>query len=206
MTTHELGDPGPATLPAPAGARTAPTDEPLAEPEPPLARVARQLDEGLGLVERVLLAVLFVALVAFGVYRTIADIAWNERPLWAVEGIRVSVFALAMVGAAFATHHKRNFALDLLSRVFAVRGRALLRVVLNLATIFAAALLFYGGWLVKEVISREKDYELVPKWMIGWLIPIAAALIIVHCLLHIVVEVGFLAAGRTAPEAEQAVH
>ncbi len=177
-----------------------------AEPEPPLARMARQLDEGLGQGERVTLAVLFVLLVGFGVYRTIADIAWNERPLWAVEGIRVSVFALAMVGAAFATHQKRNFSLDLLSRVFAVRGRAILRVVLNLSTIFAAALLFYGGWLVKEVISREKDYELVPKWMIGWFIPIAAALIIIHCLLHIVVEVGYLAAGRTAPEAEQAVH
>lgn len=165
----------------------------------------RRFDEALGEGERVVLAVLFVLLVFFGVYRTAVDILWNERPLWAVEGIRVSVFALAMLGAAFATHHRRNFALDLLSRALSVRGRALLRVVLSLVTVFAASLLFYGGWLVKEVISREKEYDLVPKSVVGWFIPVAAALIIVHSLLHTLIEVAYLTRGKTAPEPEQVV-
>jgi TRAP-type C4-dicarboxylate transport system permease small subunit len=172
---------------------------------PPLARRLQQVDEALGEGERVVLALLFLVLLYFGVYRALANIFWNQRPLWAVEGIRVSVFALAMMGAAFATHHKRNFALDILSRLFAVRGRAILRVVLNAATVLAAALLFYGGWLVKEVISREHDYELVPKWVIGWFIPVAAALILVHCLLHTIIELAYLARGETAPEPEQVV-
>jgi TRAP-type C4-dicarboxylate transport system permease small subunit len=172
---------------------------------PPLARALQRYDAALGEGERVLLVLLFVTLVGFGVYRAVADIGWNLRPLWAVEGIRVSVFALAMMGAAFATHHKRNFALDVMSRLFSVRGRAILRTILNLVTVFAASLLFYGGWLVKEVISREKEYELVPKWVIGWFIPVGAALILVHCLLHTIIEVAYLARGRTAPEPEQAV-
>ncbi len=174
--------------------------------EPGLARAARRFDESLGEGERVLLAALFLALISFGLYRTVASIGFNKQPLWAVEGIRISVFALAMVGAAYATHHKRNFALDLLSRAFAPRGRAILRVILNLATVVAASLLFYGGWLVKEVLSREKEYDLVPKWIIGWFIPIAAAMIVLHCLLHMVIEASYLGAGKTAPESEQAVH
>lgn len=186
-----------ATEPAPP--------DPAASPEPPLARTLRRLDEGVGEGERVLIAMLFASLVAVGFYRTFVDLVWNERPLWAVEGIRVSVFAIAMMGAAFATHHKRNFSLDLLSKMFAPRGRAVLRVVLNLVAIAAALLLFYGGWLVKKTISVEKDYELVPKWIIGWFIPIAAALIIVHLLLHTVIELAYLARGGTAPEPEQAV-
>ena len=164
-----------------------------------------RVDAALGEGERVVLMALFVTLVSFGVYRAVADMLWNERPLWAVEGIRVSVFALAMLGAAFATQHKRNFALDVMSRLFSTRGRAILRVVLNAATLTAAALLFYGGWLVKNVLSAEKHYELVPKPIIGWFIPVAAALILIHCLLHLVIEVVYLASGKTAPEPDQAV-
>jgi hypothetical protein len=46
----------------------------------------------------------------------------------------------------------------------------------------------------------------VPKWIIGWFIPVAAALVVIHCLLHMVIETAYLSAGKTAPESEQAVH
>lgn len=164
------------------------------------------IDEGIGLGERVLIVAIFAFLVSVGFYRTFADLMWNKRPLWAVEGIRVAVFAIAMLGAAFATHLKRNFSLDLVSKAFGPRGRAVLRVVLNLVAMLAAALLCYGGWLVNEkTLSHEKGYELVPKWIIGWFIPVAAALIIVHLVLHTVIELIYLARGETAPEPEQAV-
>lgn len=178
---------------------------PLVDGEPGPARTVRIIDEAIGNVERVIIAAIFAFLVAVGLYRTFADIVWNERPLWAVEGIRLSVFAIAMLGAAFATHHKRNFNLDLVGKALAPRGRAVLRVILNLIAIGAALLLFYGGWLVKETISKEKDYELIPKPVLGWFIPIAAALIIVHLLLHIIIELIYLASGKTAPEPEMAV-
>ncbi len=173
--------------------------------EPPAAHVVRLIDDGIGLGERVLIVTIFVFLVAVGFYRTFADLMWNERPLWAIEGIRVAVFAIAMVGAAFATHLKRNFNLDLLSKLFGPRGRAALRVALNLIAILAAALLCYGGWLVKKTLAREHDYELVPKWIIGWFIPIAASLIILHLVLHTIIELVYLARGEAAPEPEQAV-
>jgi hypothetical protein len=42
-------------------------------------------------------------------------------------------------------------------------------------------------------------------WVIGWFIPLAAALIFIHSINHILIEVGYLTAGRVAPEPEQAV-
>lgn len=173
--------------------------------EPAAARLVRMIDEGIGLGERVVIVAIFAFLVSVGFYRTFADLMWNERPLWAIEGIRVAVFAIAMLGAAFATHLKRNFSLDLLSKAFGPRGRAALRVVLNLVAMLAAALLCYGGWLVKKTLAREHDYELVPKWVIGWFIPVAATLIIVHLVLHTVIELVYLARGEAAPDPEQAV-
>jgi TRAP-type C4-dicarboxylate transport system permease small subunit len=202
--------PAPGALPTATAVAGADDVGPPADPhapveEPAAARALRQVDEAIGAGERLVISVIFLFLICIGVYRTWADVVWNERPLWAVEGIRVSVFAIAMLGAAFATHHKRNFNLDLLSKLFAPRGKAVLRVALNLVGVGAAALLCYGGWLVKKTISMEKEYDLVPKWVIGWFIPIAAGLIIVHLLLHVAIELTYLARGKAAPEPEQAV-
>lgn len=202
-------EPKPPDLPAAtavAGAEAvAPPSEEAADAEPEAARTLRRIDETIGAGERLLMTAIFVFLVCVGAYRTMAGLLWNERPLWAVEGIRVSVFAIAMMGAAFATHHKRNFSLDLLSKAFQARGRAILRVALNLVALGAATLLVYGSWLVKKTISAEKHYDLVPKWIIGWFIPIAASLIILHLTLHTAIEIIYLSRGKTAPEPEQAV-
>jgi TRAP-type C4-dicarboxylate transport system permease small subunit len=199
---NDTGD-SPDFVNPPTGVTIADAEGP--KDEPALARAIRRIDESIGEGERLIMTMTFAFLIAVGFYRTLADLAWNQRPLWAVEGIRVAVFAIAMMGAAFATHHKRNFNLDLLSKLFGPKGRAYLRVVLNLVAIAAATLLFYGGWLVKKIISVEKDYELVPKWVIGWFIPIAASLIIVHLILHSVIELVYLSNGKIAPEPEMVV-
>ncbi|MEZ4402486.1 MAG: TRAP transporter small permease [Kofleriaceae bacterium] len=187
---------------ADAAAAAEPGVEP---PEPPLSRRLRQVDEAIGTGERVAMTAVFAFLVVLGFYRTLADVLFHQHDLWAVEGIRVSVFAIAMLGAAFATHHKRNFSLDLLSKALSPAGRAVLRITLNLIALLAAGLLAFGGWQVKKILAHETHYELVPKWMIGWFVPLAAGLIIAHLVLHTLIELDYLARGRTAPEPEQAV-
>ncbi len=178
-----------------------------AEPPPRLAALIRRFDEAMGLGERVLLAMVFAALVAVGFYNTLVDLAWNERPLWALELIKVCVFAIAMLGAAFATHLDRNFSLDLLSRFLGQRGRAVLRIIINLTTIGAAYLLYYGGELVRESLGKAHEtHELVPISVIGWFMPLAGVLILLHAINHTVIEISYLAAGRAAPEPEQGVH
>jgi TRAP-type C4-dicarboxylate transport system permease small subunit len=180
-------------------------DEPSAPP-PALAARVQRLDEALGQGERVVIAAVFAILVGVGFYRTFVDILWNERPLWSIELIKVCVFAIAMLGAAFATHLNRNFSLDLLTRFLSEKGRAVVRILVNLSTIAAAALLYHGGELVRESLTKAHEaHELVPMWVVGWFMPVAGVLILIHSLNHTLIEIAYLRAGRVAPEPEQAV-
>jgi TRAP-type C4-dicarboxylate transport system permease small subunit len=177
-----------------------------ADPPPPLAARVHWFDDALGMGERVLVAMIFATLVVVGAYRTFVDILWNERPLWSIELIKVCVFAIAMLGAAFATHLGRNFSLDLVSHFLGRRGKAILRIVINLTTMAAALLLYYGGELVRESLKKaHESHELVPMWVIGWFMPVAGMLILIHSVNHTIIEVSYLANGRTAPEPDQAV-
>lgn len=176
------------------------------DPPPRLAARVHWFDDSLGMGERVLISIMFATLVGVGAYRTFVDIMWNERPLWSIELIKVCVFAIAMLGAAFATHLNRNFSLDLVSHFMGRKGKAILRIVVNLTTIGAAALLYYGGEMVRESLKKaHESHEIVPMWVIGWFMPIAGILIMIHSINHTIIEIAYLADGRTAPEPDQAV-
>jgi TRAP-type C4-dicarboxylate transport system permease small subunit len=171
--------------------------------EPAMAHKLRVVDEMMGMVERVYLFAAFSLLVLLGLYRTFVDFAWGERPLWAIELVRLSAFSIGMWGAVYATQNRRNFGLDLVSALFPTKLKAVIRVFTNLATLAAAGLLFYGGRLIQEALTKEKQhYELIPITMVGWLIPICALLIGFHVLMHTVIEIDYLRSGKTAPEPE----
>ena len=171
--------------------------------EPPLARYVRVADEALGMAERVWLFTAFSILVLLGLYRTFADFVLGERPLWAIEVVRLSAFSIGMFGAVYATQNRRNFGLDLVSALFPTKAKAVIRVFTNLATLAAALLLFHGGRLIQHALTKEKQhYELIPITAVGWLIPICSLLIALHVVLHTVIEIDYLRSGKTAPEPE----
>ena len=171
--------------------------------EPALARWVRVVDESLGMAERVWLFVVFAILVVIGLYRTFVDFAFNERPLWAIEVVRLSAFSIGMFGAVYATQNRRNFGLDLVSALFPTKAKAVIRVFTNLATLAAAGLLFHAGRLIQVALTKEKQhYELIPLTAVGWLIPICSLLIAFHVTCHIVIEIDYLRSGKTAPEPE----
>lgn len=153
-----------------------------------------------------LLFTVFMTMVLVGLYRTFVELAFNERPLWAIEMVRISAFAIGMFGAAYAAQSQRNFGLDLVSALFSTKSKAYVRVLTNIATLAGAGLLYYGGKLVQKGLAAEEKphYELIPTWVSGWFIPSAAVLIAIHVICHLMVEVDFLRRGKTAPEPEVA--
>lgn len=170
-----------------------------------LSAIVTRFDDALGEGERVLLAAVFAILVLTGLYRTLAENVFNERPLWSIQLTRISAFAIGMFGAAYASQSQRNFGLDLVSALFSARVKAVVRVFTNLATLFAAGLLYYGGKLVQGVLAKEKPEEqLIPTSVIGWFIPAAAVLIGIHVVCHLIVEIDFLRRGKVAPAPEMA--
>jgi TRAP-type C4-dicarboxylate transport system permease small subunit len=173
--------------------------------EPPLARSVRRIDEAVGAGERAGLFAAFSVLVLVSLYRTFIDMFAGERPLWAIEIVRLSAFSIGMLGAAYATQSRRNFGLDLVSALFPIKVKAMVRVFTNLAALFAGALLFHGGRLIQHALTKEKQhYEVIPTSAVGWLIPVCAVLIMFHVTLHIVIEIDYLRQGKTAPEPEVA--
>lgn len=170
-----------------------------------LSRVISKFDESLGQGERTLLAIVFAILVLVGLYRTAAEMLFNDRPPWSIEIVRISAFAIGMFGAAYAAQSQRNFGLDLVSALFSAKVKAYVRVLTNLATLFASGLLYYGGTLVQDALKKEKaHYEVIPTWVTGWFIPAAAVLIGIHVICHLIIEIDFLRRGKLAPEPEVA--
>ncbi|HVV87376.1 MAG TPA: TRAP transporter small permease [Kofleriaceae bacterium] len=172
---------------------------------PPLARAITHVDDFVGRVERAVLFLAFAALVFTGLYRTIADLGFAKRPLWAIELSRVSAFSIGMIGAAYAAQSRRNFGLDLVSALMGTKVKAVVRVFTNLFTLIAAGLLLYAGQLIHHALTLEKQhYDLLPPTTIALLIPIAAGLIAFHVVCHVIIEVDYLRQGKTAPEPELA--
>lgn len=182
--------------------------------DPPTAAIVRRVDRAVGLAEQVTLFSILVFLV-------LASFAWfllgllREPTAWglldeSIDGvgvdIRYGVFLSAMVGGAFATHHKRLLSMDVVSRMIGARARAWLRVGL---TLFAAemALVFFS---FAQIIAREtgKEHETehwIPAEIASYSLGIGAGLIALHLFFQIMTDLDYLLRGKTPPEPEQGV-
>lgn len=172
-----------------------------------LARALRRADHGLGVAEQ---AVLFALLAA--VVLTAAGAALSDRVLgirlgrWWFDVVRGGTFSLAMIGAVFASHQQRHLAMDLISRRLPPRGRLVLRVILALVTVFVAALLVRSGLHQLDSVGDEAGEHLISTHAIVMFMPVGAGLIIVHTVLHMVIDLDYLARGKTPPERMRSAH
>ena len=144
-----------------AGAPASPADRLRFPDDDTLSRWLRIADWGLGLAEQ---AALFVVLAA--VVLTAASAALSDRLLhvplgrWWFDIVRGGTFAIAMLGAVFATHQRRHLAMDLVSRRMQPRPRLVLKVILALFTIGMVGLLIRGGF---HTIATEASIPAGPK-------------------------------------------
>jgi TRAP-type C4-dicarboxylate transport system permease small subunit len=154
----------------------------------------------LGVAEQ---AVLFVLLGAVVV--TAASAALSDRVLgvqfgrWWFDIVRGGTFSIAMIGAVFASHQQRHLAMDLVSRRLLPRRRLLQRVILALFTIFVAALLVRSGLHQLGTVGEDGGEHLISTHTIVMFMPIGAGLILVHTVLHMVIDIDYLVRGKTPP-------
>jgi TRAP-type C4-dicarboxylate transport system permease small subunit len=189
------------------GAPFAPADRLRFPDDDTLSRWLRVTDWGIGLVEQ---AALFVVLGA--VVLTAAAAALSDRVVgvpfgpWWFDIVRGGTFAVAMLGAVFATHQRRHLAMDLVSRRVPPRSRLVLRIALALFTMFVVGLLRRSGLHQLDTLGEESSDHLVSTRMIVWLLPVGASLIILHTGLHMVIDIDYLARGKTPPEQMRSGH
>jgi TRAP-type C4-dicarboxylate transport system permease small subunit len=117
------------------------------------------------------------------------------------------VLAIAMIGAAFASHQQRHLAMDLVSRRLPPRGRLILRLFLGAITILVVAFLARSFWHLFEQASKEHNANNpLPAWAAPITLPLGAGLIIFHTLLHLVIDAEYLVRGKLPPERARSAH
>jgi len=187
----------------------------------PLSSTLRAIDHYLGVVEQgfiVFLLALVVAVAAFAaVYNKLAiRFSFEQLGRWWHYIVRGGTFTIAMFAAAFATQQQRLLAMDLVSRKLSPRGRLILGIALRVLTVFIAFLLFDSGLAQRKVAGGSEHLPIGlpfanPMFYINdadivTSISIGAALIIVHSLLHIGIDVDYLIRGKLPPERARSGH
>ena len=182
-------------------------DAPITYPnDGPVSGLVRTLDNGLGLLEQGVLFFLLASVVVTASLAAIYDKVLHEHlGRWWYTVVRGGTFTIAMFGAAYATHQQRHLAMDLVSRRLSPRGRLVLGVLLKIFTIAIAALLFRSGMHQRDHVGGLGD-EFVSDKTIVTMLPIGCALIILHSLLHIVIDTDYLVRGKLPPEKARSAH
>jgi TRAP-type C4-dicarboxylate transport system permease small subunit len=146
--------------------------------------------------------------VLFGASHALLDKIAHIHVPYKDDVIKGGTFAIAMLGGAFASHQMKHLSMDLLSRRFSPRNRLFLKITLSLFVIFVLVLLIKSGL---ANIENEKQFNqageyLVSRVKIAWLIPIGAILMIVHAVLHILIDVDYISRRKTPPERMRSGH
>lgn len=169
-----------------------------------LSRIVRLIDVWIGRGEQVVLVALLAIVVLTAAGHALLDRLADYRLEFKDHVIRAGTFAIAMLGAAFASHQARHLSMDLVSRRLSPRARLILKVLLGQFTIWIVSIL---GRSALHLIEREKSEDhLLSTEHIAWLIPIGCALIILHTLLHTVIDIDYLVRGKTPPERMRSAH
>ena len=167
----------------------------------------RRVDKALGAGEQAALFALLGAVVL-----TASAAALSDRVLgvqfgrWWFDIVRGGTFSIAMIGAVFASHQQRHLAMDLVSRRLPPRGRLMLRVILALFTVGVAALLVRSGLHQLDTVGEEGGEHLISTHTIVMFLPIGAGLIIAHTIVHMVIDLDYLARRKTPPEQMRSGH
>lgn len=182
-------------------------DAPLTYPDDgPLSATIRKIDNGVGMIEQAILFVLLIAIVLTASAAALGDKLFDiHLGRWWFTVVRGGTFTTAMFAAAFATHQQRHLAMDLVSRRLSPRGRLILGMLLKIFTIVIAAVLFRSGMHQRDHVGGVVE-EFVSDKTIVTMLPIGCALIILHSLLHIVIDIDYLVRGKLPPERARSAH
>jgi TRAP-type mannitol/chloroaromatic compound transport system permease small subunit len=176
-----------------------------------LSAQLRQIDHLVGRVEQGLLFGLLALVVSVAALAAIHDKIVSEHlGRWWHYIVRGGTFTIAMVGAVFATHQQRHLAMDLISKKLPPRGRLVLGVVLRLFTIGIALLLFQSGMHQRAVVGGAESLNLglghITDSDVVTMMPIGAALIILHAAVHTLIDLDYLVRGKLPPERVRSGH
>ena len=180
--------------------------EPPANPfpdDPTLSRILRRVDRYLGLAEQ-------VVLLGLAGFLIVVCILWlgtehlSDKPLEnASADVRYTVYLMAMIGGAYAAHHRRLLSMDVINRMVRGRAGAFLRIATTLFALVITAVFFYYCLDLYLDTRHEKNVEhWMPVFAAKAAMAIGSALIAFHLLVQLIIDIDYLVHGKTPPEPE----
>lgn len=171
-----------------------------------VARRVRTADTWLGMAEQVTLVAILAAVVLTAALQALSGKLLGKSLSWSFDVVRGGTFATAMIGAAFATHQQRHLSMDLVSRRLSPRGRLVLRALLAIFTIGVSLVLVRSGLHLRAIVGDEGGDHIVSTGTLVTFLPAGGVLIIVHSIMHLIIDVEYLARGKLPPERERTGH
>lgn len=189
------------------GAVPSPAHTPASFPDDgPVSHYVRVVDNTVGRIEQALLFALLAAVVLTAASAALSDKLFGiHLGRWWFTTVRGGTFTIAMFAAAFATHQQRHLAMDLVSRRLSPRNRLILGALLKIFTIVIAAVLFRSGMHQRDHVGGTVEGFVSDKTIVT-MMPIGAALIILHSILHVVIDIEYLVRGKLPPERMRSGH
>lgn len=184
-------------------------DAPLTFPDDgPFAAGVRNFDNLVGKVEQWGLVILLALICVGGAVNAITDRFFHFRVPHKTEITHYGTFAIALFGGVYASHQGKHLSMDLLSRRFPPRGRLVLKLVLSLFVAFVLVLVIRAGYnnVLNERLQQESSEKLISSVTVAWLIPAAGALMMLHTMLHMLLDIDYLRRGKTPPERMRSGH
>lgn len=170
-------------------------------PPSPAIPTLQAVDRAVGIAEQAVLCGLLLLLVGVAAGQAIAARLFDVHWEWSHELIQNSVFFIAMAGAALAAQTERLISMDFVYRMMRPDLRAWLRQGLRLFTIAICVLFVWGGLSLRDILAGE-PYVVIAKPTVALALPIGAALIAFHQVLHGIVDLLYMTKGQLPPEAE----
>jgi len=169
--------------------------------DPPIARRVRQIDAIVGKAEQVVLfgLLMFLVLVTFLWFITEH---FMSAPLEnASYDVRYACFLIAMLGGAFAAHHRRLLSMDFVSHFMSARIRAWVRLVNTIFAAFIGGLFVKYGFYIYQETSKERGAShWMPAWAGNGAMAIGATLLTFHLVCQIIIDADYLARRKLPPE------
>lgn len=173
----------------------------------PLSSKLRRVDHYAGVLEQLTLFAILGAVVITGTVQAISTKLFQHSLLWSFDIVRAGTFAIAMIGAAFASHQASHLSMDIVSRYVKPRTRLVMRIVLGAFAVFAAYLLLKSGLRLYERVAAEGGHRgVIAIETIALMIPVGSALIIFHTALRLLIDIDYLRRGKLPPEKAMTGH
>ncbi len=173
----------------------------MTEPRP--VPLLRTINRWIGLVEHGALIVFLATLVGMAVAQAIASHVLGKSIPGSDEVIRYMVFFIAMGGAAIAAQRLRMIGMDVLSRLLKPRYRAVLRIIHAILVIGVCYLVVRAGFNLRAAEAAHPEaHHYIRRSLALLALPLGAALIAFHYLLHASIDFIYLCRRVDPPESE----